>query len=85
VFVVIEFVFIGVLKVAVINLTALTLADGVTLFFLKDEAPFLTAALCADTLAAFAPLKATFVPPLAGDVRITVGVTQTFTIPWFSF
>jgi hypothetical protein len=81
VFVVIEFVFIGVLKVAVINLTALALADGVTPFFLKDAAPFLTAALCADALAAFAPLKATFVTPSAGDVRITVGARHTFTIP----
>jgi hypothetical protein len=55
---------IGVLKVAVIILTAATLAEPV--------APFVL-------------LSGSFIPPFAGDVRITVGVVQTLTIPGTSF
>lgn len=58
--VVIEFGSIGVLKVAKITFTAVTLAKPVAPLVLE---------------------RGSFVAPLTGDVRITVGVIQTFTIP----
>ena len=51
---------IGVLNVAVITFTAVTLAKLVAPLVLE---------------------RGSFVTPLAGEVRITVGVIQTFTIP----
>jgi hypothetical protein len=44
----------------------------------------LTAATLADRVVPLALFRGTFVPPLTGDVRITVGAIQTFTIPGVS-
>jgi hypothetical protein len=80
----IEFGSIGVLKVAEITLTAATLADFAIPLFLEVADILLTVAAIADSLALLILLRASFVTPLAGDVRITVGAVaagQTFTIP----
>jgi hypothetical protein len=41
----------------------------------------LTAAMIANPLVPFVVLRGSFDVPFGGDVRITVGATQTFTIP----
>jgi hypothetical protein len=41
----------------------------------------LTAAMIANPLVPFVVLRGSLVVPFGGDVRITVGATQTFTIP----
>jgi hypothetical protein len=78
---VIEFGSIGVLKVAKISFTVETLVDPAVPLVLASVDVFLTVAAIADSLALLILLRGTFAPPLAGDVRITVGATQTFTIP----
>jgi hypothetical protein len=78
---VIVFGSIGVLKVAEIILTVETLAGLVTPLDLDIVGIILTAAAIADSVALLILLRDTFVPPLPGDVRITVGAIQTFTIP----
>jgi hypothetical protein len=72
---------IGVLKVAVINFIAVALADPAAALVLKIAAMLLIAATPSDPVVMFVFSKGTFVPPLTGDVRITVGVIQRVTIP----
>jgi len=93
---VIEFGSIGVLNVAEITLTAATLAEPAVPLVLEVAAVFLnaaellvlevvgiilTAAAMAPPLGLIVVLNGSFVTPLAGDVRITVGAIQTFKIP----
>jgi hypothetical protein len=94
--VVIEFGSIGVLKVAEITLTAAMLADPavplaleVAIVFLTAVALLvwevvgivLTAAMIRNPLVPLVVLRGSFDVPFGGDVRITVGATQGFTIP----
>jgi hypothetical protein len=94
--VVIEFGSIGVLNVAEITLTVATLADPLVLLVFEVATNFLSAAalpildvvgiiltavMIADPLVPPVVLRGSFVVPLGGEVRITVGAIHTFTIP----
>jgi hypothetical protein len=73
-----------VLDVAAIFLTAATLADTATPLVLDVVGIVLIAAAIAGSLTWFIVLRGSFVAPLAGDVRITVGATGQYTGPVIS-